>query len=86
MDVIRCIKLVSATFVSLGMAGAAYGQSCPANGGFEAFKTGIAKEAAAEGVGANVVRRIVPGTPYSASIRRNISPWRCNRSRPPLTR
>ena len=68
MDVIRCMKLISATIVSLGMAGAAYGQSCPANGGFEAFKTGIAKEAAVEGVGANVVRRIVPGLSFSDSV------------------
>lgn len=68
MNGFRCMKLVSAALVSLAGAGAAQGQSCPAGGGFDAFRTGIAEEAAAAGVDANVVRRIVPGLSYSDSV------------------
>ncbi|WP_306260365.1 lytic murein transglycosylase [Pararhizobium sp. IMCC21322] len=66
------MKLISATGISLLvtglMAGAAYGQSCQPSGSFESFKAGIAEEAAAAGVNASIIRRIVPSLSYSNSV------------------
>ncbi len=72
MGVFRRMKLISATGISLLvtglMAGAAYGQSCQPSGSFESFKAGIAEEAAAAGVNASIIRRIVPSLSYSNSV------------------
>lgn len=72
MRVFRRMKLISATGISLLvtglMAGAAYGQSCQPSGSFESFKAGIAQEAAAAGVDASIIRRIVPSLSYSNSV------------------
>lgn len=62
------MKLISATGISLLLAGAAYGQTCQPSGSFEAFKAGIADEAAAQGVSSSVIRRIVPSLSYSKSV------------------
>lgn len=72
MSVFRRMKLISATGISLLvtglMAGVAHGQSCQPSGSFESFKAGIAQEAAAAGVDASIIRRIVPSLSYSNSV------------------